>query len=463
MSVLSLGYKAKRNLFLAGGTLVSALTASTAFATTIDVLVLYTPGVESKYAGNPTTRFNHLFNVSNQVYADSGVDLQVRLAGAVKVNYADTGSADTALDDMTYGRSVFSNVEALRSQYKADMVLFYRVYGRTHGSCGLAWVNPGEQGNLSGEWSRKYMYAHVGIDACPDHTTVHELGHNMGLNHSRVQDGSGGTFPHALGYGVSGVFTDVMAYTSVFGVDYWTGTVYKLSNPAITCRGLPCGVDRSQADGADAAHAVSQVASQIAAYYDGNGAGAPSQLALLAEKLAQAEQARNAANAARDAQLAVSNQANAALVRAKAAVDAIKRRGGTSLTNYQTKVATLARQNQSLTTWQNKITQAQAKITAARTPAIRTAAERELAAAQTGYQKQAALLQTLQSQVQTLYASLSGLLGELEQATNALTAATTLARDEKARYETLRRAAVSADASYKSAKAEYDRLRKSLK
>lgn len=462
MSVWSLGKNSVRNLVLAGGTVISAAVAPAALAATIDVLVLYTPGVESKYGGDPLTRFNHLFNVSNQVYTDSGVDLQVRVAGAVKVNYPDAGSADTALDDVTYRRGVFSNVESLRAQYKADMVLFYRVYQNTHGSCGLAWVNGVNQGSLASDMAKQYMYAHVGIDACPDHTTVHELGHNMGLNHSRVQDGRGGTFPYALGYGVSGVFSDVMAYTSAFRVDYWTGTVYKLSNPLVTCRGLPCGVDRNRADGADAAFAVNQVAPQIASYFGGETSTVPSQLALLAERLAQADQARNDAIAARNAQLAVSNEAAAALVQARAALETIKRSGGRSLSTYQSKLASLTRQYQMLTTWQNRIAQAESRLANARTSTSQQSAERDLAAARTGYERQAALIATAQAEVEALYEPLSSLIAELSQATDALAAATTRARDERARYETLRRAASMAEAAYRAVKTEYDRLSRSL-
>lgn len=460
MSFWSLSSKTARQLGL--GAALSVATVSSALAATIDVLVVYTPGVESRYGGDPLTRFQHLFNVSNQVYADSGVDLQLRVAGTARVNYPDAGSADTALDDITYGRGVFSSVSALRAQYQADMVLFYRVYQGTHGSCGLAWINTGNQGNLSTDMAKRYMFAHVGIDACPDHTTVHELGHNMGLAHSRRQDGRGGTFPYALGYGVAGTFTDVMAYTSVFRVDYWSGTVYKLSNPQVTCRGLPCGVDRHRPDGADAAFAVNQVAPQIAGYFGEPSAAAPTALALLAERLAQAEQARNEAVAARDAQLLVTQQATAALTQAKATVDAIKRRGGRALVDYQTKLTTLGRQYQALASWQGKITTAETRLANARSAAARRTAERDLAAAHTGLERQTAVVQNLQAEVEGLYAPLSSLIGELTQATDSLAAATTRLRDAKGAYETLRRAAMQAENRYKTLKAEYDRVRRSL-
>lgn len=450
------------SLALVGGVMVAGAIPLQAKAATIDVLVLYTQGVEDKYGGDPLTRFNHLFNVSNQVYADSDVDLNVRVAGAVKVNYPDGGSANTALDDVTYGRSVFSNVENLRTQYHADMVLFYRVYQSSHGSCGLAWVNPGYKGDMSGSNSKKYMYAHVGIDACPDHTTVHELGHNMGLNHSRVQDKKGGAFPYALGYGVAGKFTDVMAYTSAFKVDYWTGTVYKLSNPLITCRGLPCGVDRNKANGADAAFAVNITGPQIANYLGGDTASMRSELSLLESRLAQAEQLRNDAIAARDAQKAISVDAAAELTRAKAALDAIKKHGGKSLTGYQTKLANLTKSITALSSLETKLAAAQSRYDTAWNEASRRAAEKALAAAQSNYDKQLEKIQMQQAEVDALAATLGDIVAELAGATDALTAATTTAKEEKAKYDAALAAAKNAEAAYKSVRTEYEKLLKSL-
>lgn len=439
---------------------LSATVPLTASAATIDVLVLYTPGVEAKYSGDPLTRFHHLFNVSNQVYADSNVDLSVRVVGAVKVNYTDGGSANLALDDVTYGRSAFSNVESLRTQYNADMVLLYRVYQSSHGSCGLAWVNTGSNGKLSSGNAKQYMFAHVGIDGCPDHTTVHELGHNMGLNHSRLQDKKGGVYPYALGYGVAGKFTDVMAYTSSFKLDYWTGTVYKLSNPLITCRGLPCGVDRNRADGADAAFAVNLTGPQIANFYGTDTASLRSELQLLAERLIQAEQARNEALAARDAQQIANSQAATALTSAKMAVDTIKKNSGKSLSTYQTKVTALSKESALLLGLQTKVTLAQSKYAAAKTDAARKLALKDINTARSNYDKQASKVQTLQTEVNNLSAQLSGVINELNSATAALTLATAQATEEKKKYDAAVAWLKTAEANYTSIKTEHDKLAK---
>ena len=62
----------------------------------IDVLVVYTPGVASQYGGNPTARFQQIFAFTNQVYADSGIKAEIRLANATQINYADDVSDENA-------------------------------------------------------------------------------------------------------------------------------------------------------------------------------------------------------------------------------------------------------------------------------------------------------------------------------------------------------------------------------
>jgi hypothetical protein len=231
----------------------------------IKVLALYTKGVTARYKGSELTRINHLINISNKVFQDSDIHATLSLVHSEEVDYVDNSTSISALEALQSGTGIFSNVKSLRSKYGADIVILFRPYYISHENCGIAYIGGyNKKGNMSGY--ANLAYAHVGIDTCPDSTTIHEIGHNLGALHSRKQDSSGGTFSYALGYGVEGKFVDIMAYPSEFNL-YSNSTLYKFSNPMLECMGEPCGVERDQADSADASFALNITAPQVANYY----------------------------------------------------------------------------------------------------------------------------------------------------------------------------------------------------
>jgi hypothetical protein len=231
---------------------------------TLDLLALYTPGAAARYAGDAETRIQHVVGVANQIYEDSGVDLRLRLVHAERVEYSDATTSSEALGDLsTPGRPLHEQAAGLREAHGADLVTLMRPYA-SDGYCGVAWLGGhGRDGQLSAT-DATYALSHVSID-CSNYVLAHELGHNMGLAHSRRQSPAGGTFEFSLGHGVEMLFTTVMAYELAFGAP----KIYKHSSPALSCLGVPCGVDASDPDdGADAVSSLNAVRTQVEAYRD---------------------------------------------------------------------------------------------------------------------------------------------------------------------------------------------------
>jgi hypothetical protein len=232
-----------------------------AASSTIDVLLLYTPGMVSHYGSGLQARLDSLIALANQAYLDSQVGITLRLVHSTQVNYSETTSNETALYALTDGTDpALAGVGAWRNQYGADLVSLLRPFNQaTHEGCGIAWVNQFNNPTLDAGYG--YSVVGDGNDTqgsnyyCQMLTLTHELGHNMGSVHDRGHAGSPGAYPYSYGYGFEGVFGTIMSYINP--------TVGKFSNPNISCPGSQaCGV----ADNADNARSLNNTRAAVASF-----------------------------------------------------------------------------------------------------------------------------------------------------------------------------------------------------
>lgn len=239
----------------AGTLAVCASFAGAVQAATVDLLVLYDNYSSNYFGGDPQTAMINWVNQMNTAYADSQIDVQLRLVG---VRHHEETGAD--MGAVLGNLRVDPNAIALRDQLGADFVSMMH----EKGACGVGYVA------VDANWAWNVVHA-----GCGPMVMAHELGHNMGLNHSRRQGNeSGARYRYGVGYGVDNTFVSIMAYEQAFNAS----RVNRFSNPNLSCRGLPCGVPVGQPDEAHGALAIHNVRNEIAGFRPTAGSSGPVQV-----------------------------------------------------------------------------------------------------------------------------------------------------------------------------------------
>lgn len=239
----------------------------------IDLMFLYT----NRYAeelGTLTaeTEINHMLATVNSYYLNSDVRVSFRPVYYAEVDFDFGDNLETPYNALLQSQGIFSNTFALRDEIGADIVVIMDGIVGADGSCGLGSLpGRGFEGELfhPNGYSTDLVVAMYGpgfgsSGGCDELTLAHELGHNLGVAHSRRDPGSEGAFGWAHGYGVDGSFATIMAYASRFP---GAQEVPLFSNPARNdCNGLACGISRTDMEqGADAVHVINHTRFQIEA------------------------------------------------------------------------------------------------------------------------------------------------------------------------------------------------------
>ena len=229
----------------------------------IDVLALYTPSAIAAYPGAIETRINQLFGVANQIYRDSKVGIRLRPVYLAGIASNESADMDTVLAQLMAGAAPeYADVEALRSRFGADLVILFSTLEPVGSRCGLAPVGGFKtNGYFSPTVERALGYSVIAVDCPVELVVAHELGHNMGLTHSHLEEGAGGTYNFSTGYGVEAQFVTVMATPAAFHTD---NRIARFSDPERSCTEAPCGVQSEATLGADAVQSLNLVRHQIA-------------------------------------------------------------------------------------------------------------------------------------------------------------------------------------------------------
>lgn len=221
-----------------------------AAGTIIDVLVIYDQAIADRYPGDLLqTRVDQYFNVSNQSFVNSAIDLAIRQVGLEQVGYNLDDSNFILLDQLQqslslgFGTTGLEDVPQLRETTGADLVVFLRTHNiETRDSCGVAFLP--ESNNNGFDTSRGVNITVDGMSSwslCTERTFIHEIGHNLSAGHHNWDPTELGYPIDAKGFAKLGQFSTIMGAFGTGRPDRFLELDY-FSNPNVQCGGGPCGV-----------------------------------------------------------------------------------------------------------------------------------------------------------------------------------------------------------------------------
>ncbi|MHB8770751.1 MAG: M12 family metallo-peptidase [Syntrophales bacterium] len=233
---------------------------------TVDVLVVYTPAARSWAVANEGSIANTITQAmeKGQLAADnSNTLLTVNLVHSQEVSYTESGDSLTDLGRLQNPSDGFlDSVHTLRNTYGADLVVLLEDI-EDAGGIGYLLESP------SGEPAYGFSITRV-QQASWTYTTIHEIGHNMGLSHHKLQNTEPGPGIYSYSAGWRWTGSDLGNYCSV--MTYESGTYFAdgirhdrvayFSNPSIAYLGTATG---HAADG-DNARTLRETKAVVAAY-----------------------------------------------------------------------------------------------------------------------------------------------------------------------------------------------------
>ena len=227
---------------------------------TLDIMGLYPANMEERGL-EPMACMAHSVEWANMALRNSRIDARYRLVKTKSIE-DDLIDGNEFLPKVQNETGLFTGIDAERVAAGADLLVVFRVGGGLGGLPSLEEIETDPDAARKGTVSE----AHCGSGF----TLAHELGHNLGLVHSaRQRNAYGGVFRWSRGHGKDSDFVTIMAYQSSY-YTYSNDTVHTVqfySNPKLSLCGSensPCGVERDQANAADAALSIRAVMYRVA-------------------------------------------------------------------------------------------------------------------------------------------------------------------------------------------------------